>query len=435
MLYTLYELGHAALTPWRTVANMARRAYRSPLNPASYTVHGRSMAAAADLFEAVTRRYAKPEWRLEKTTVNDRDVPITPVVVERRTFCDLVHFERDAGAMRAAYGKKSWFDPKVLILAPMSGHYATLLRGTVEAFLPDHEVYITDWIDARVVPVTEGRFDLDDYVDYVRDFLRVLGPQVHVVAVCQPGPAALIATALMAEDDEPAAPATLTLMGSPIDARRSPTEPNKLAEAKPLSWFAERMIQTVPIPNPGVLRRVYPGFVQLASFMNMNWDRHVDAHWTFFEHLVADDGDGADKHRDFYDEYLSVMDLTEEFYLQTLDRVFQRHLLAMGGYEHRGHLVRPETITATGLLTVEGENDDISGVGQTQAAHDLCTGLPASMKVDHVQAKVGHYGVFNGSRYRAEIQPRIRAFMREHWDMAADRAERVAPGVRSLAAE
>jgi poly(3-hydroxybutyrate) depolymerase len=435
VLYTLFELGHAALTPWRTAANMARRAYRSPLNPASYTLSGRSLAAAADLFEAVTRRYMKPAWRIAETTINGRAVPVTPRKVLQRTWCGLVHFEREPGALLAAHKGKASFDPKVLILAPMSGHYATLLNGTAEAFLPDHEVYITDWVDARSVPIAEGRFDLEDYVDQVRELLRLLGPQTHVVAVCQPGPAALIATALMAEDEEPATPATVTLMGSPIDARRSPTEPNKLAEAKPLSWFSERLIHTVPLPHAGVLRRVYPGFLQLASFMNMNWDRHVDAHWSFFEHLVAGDGDSADKHREFYDEYLSVMDLTEEFYLQTLERVFQKHLLAKGEYEHRGRLVRPEMIRTTGLLTVEGENDDISGVAQTQAAHELCTGLPAAMKVDYVQAKVGHYGVFNGSRYRAEIQPRIRDFIREHWDRARDRAERTAPGASALAAE
>jgi poly(3-hydroxybutyrate) depolymerase len=435
MLYTLFELGHVALTPWRAAANFARRAYRSPLNPASYTLHGRSMAAAADLFEAVTRRYAKPAWRLESTTVNGKTVRVTPRTIEQRTWCGLVHFERDPAAMKAAHRNKSWFDPKVLILAPMSGHYATLLRGTVEAFLPDHEVYITDWVDARTVPVAQGRFDLEDYVDHVVDFIRSLGPQTHIVAVCQPGPAALIATALLAEEKDPAAPATLTLMGSPIDARQSPTEPNKLAESKPLSWFADRMIQTVPLPHPGVLRRVYPGFVQLASFMNMNWDRHVDAHWTFFEHLVTGDGDGAEKHRDFYDEYLSVMDLTEEFYLQTLERVFQQHLLPRGLYKHRGELVRPDLITETALLTVEGENDDISGVGQTQAAHGLCSGLPASMKLDHVQEKVGHYGVFNGSRYRTEIQPKMREFMRAHWDEARDRAGRTPPGANALAAE
>jgi poly(3-hydroxybutyrate) depolymerase len=433
VLYAIYELGHAALTPWRAVANAWRRAYRSPYNPVSYTLHGRSLAAAAELFEAVTRRYTKPAWRLDSTTLNDREVIVTPQVVARRTWCDLVHFERDPALLRAAHSGRDTLDPKVLVLAPMSGHYATLLRGTVEAFLPDHEVYITDWIDASGVPIAEGRFDLEDYVDYVIDFLRLLGPQTHLVAVCQPGPAALIATALLAEDDDPAAPATLTLMGSPIDARRSPTEPNRLAETRPLRWFADHMIDTVPLPHAGVLRRVYPGFVQLASFMNMNWDRHVDAHWSFFEHLVSGDGDSADKHRDFYDEYLSVMDLTEEFYLQTIDRIFQRHLLAEGRYDHRDRRVRPAAIKKTALLTIEGENDDISGVGQTQAAHDLCTSLPPSMKQDHVHPTVGHYGVFNGSRYRAEIQPAIRAFIRKHWDKDIDRATRT--DVLAVAAE
>ncbi len=426
MLYTFFEIGHAALSPLRAAASATKQAYRSPLNPASFTLAGKSVAAAADVFESVTRRYGKPDWNLADITIDGRVRTVTTETVQSRAWCDLVHFRRE--------GAEARLDPKVLIVAPLSGHYATLLRGTVEAFLPDHEVYITDWVDARLVPVTGGRFDFDDYVDLVRDFLRCLGPQTHVVAVCQPGPAVLAATALMAEDKEPSAPATLTLMGSPIDARRSPTEPNLLAEARPLSWFQDTMIQTVPWPNPGMLRRVYPGFVQLASFMNMNWDRHVDAHWTFFEHLIGDDGDSAERHRGFYDEYLSAMDLTEEFYLQTIDRVFQQHLLARGILEHRGRPVRPEKIKTTALMTVEGENDDISGVGQTQAAHDLCAGLPDSMKLDRVQPDVGHYGVFNGRRFRDEIQPAVRAFMRDHWDADADRAVRE-PAARAIAAE
>ncbi|MGD2133242.1 MAG: polyhydroxyalkanoate depolymerase [Maricaulaceae bacterium] len=435
MLYTLYELGRASLAPWRFVARTTQRTLRSPLNPASYTPQGRSLAAAADVFESVTRRYLKPEWGLPETEVNGASVPVIPHAAVSRRWCDLVHFQRDPAALSAAHKGKDVFDPKVMIVAPMSGHYATLLRGTVEAFLPDHEVYVTDWTDASAVPITDGRFDLDDYVDQIREFLQVLGPQTHVVAVCQPGPAVLAAAALMNEDGDPSAPASLTIMGSPIDARRSPTEPNRLAEARPISWFEANMIHTVPAPHPGVLRRVYPGFIQLASFMNMNWDRHVDAHWSFFEHLVEQDGDSAEKHREFYDEYLSVMDLTEEFYIQTIDRVFQRHLLATGAYRHRDRLVRPEKITATALLTVEGENDDISGIGQTQAAHDLCTALSPEMKLDHVQPKVGHYGVFNGSRFRKEIQPIVAGFIRKHWDEKTDRNTRVDPTAGPIAAE
>jgi len=424
LLYTLYEMNHAALAPWRTAMNATRQAYRSPMNPLSYTHAGRSLAAAADVFEAVTRRYSKPEWNLPTTTIRGVDVPVHPRVALSKTWCDLVHFERDPQARIAAHKGKDAFDPKVLIVAPMSGHYATLLRGTVEAFLPDHEVYITDWTDARCVPMADGRFDVDDFVDYLRDLIRAIGPQTHVVAVCQPGPATLAATALMNEDDDACAPASLTIMGSPIDARRSPTVPNVLAEERPLSWFKDHMIQTVPLPHPGIMRRVYPGFVQLASFMNMNWDAHVDAHRSFFEHLVSDDGDSADKHRAFYDEYLSVMDLSEEFYIQTIDRVFQKHELARGVFEHRDRLVRPDAITKTALLTVEGENDDISGIGQTQAAHDLCSNLKDSMKMDYVQPDVGHYGVFNGSRFRSDIQPIVRDFIRKHWDQKIDRATR-----------
>jgi poly(3-hydroxybutyrate) depolymerase len=296
----------------------------------------------------------------------------------------------------------------------MSGHYASLLRGTVEAMLPAHDVYITDWSDARHVPIIEGRFDLNDYIDTLLRIMREVLPKAHVVAVCQPGPAALAATALLCEMNDPAAPLTLTIMGSPIDARESPTEPNHVAMAHPLEWFKKRAISSVPFPYPGAFREVYPGFLQLHSFISMNRARHVEAHTDYFDDLVKGDGESAAKHREFYDEYLAVMDLTAEFYLQTIDVVFQRHLLPKGEFEHRGQLVRLGAIRNTGVLTVEGEHDDISGIGQTQAVHDLLTGLPAAMRADHVQPGVGHYGVFNGSRFRKEIQPRMAEFMREH---------------------
>lgn len=418
MLYTLFELSHAALAPGRLAARAARDAWRSPVNPLSYTLGGRSVAAAADVFVSVTRRYRKPEWGIETTDVDGVEVGVNPRTVWSTPWCDMVHFERDPAAMRRVRGDD--IDPKVLIVAPLSGHYATLLRGTVEAFLPDHEVYVTDWADARNVSITDGRFDFDDYIDHVRAMITALGPQTHVVAVCQPGPPVLAAISLMAEDDDPLAPATMTFMGSPIDARQSPTVPNQLAQERELAWFRERMIFTVPFPHAGAFRRVYPGFVQLASFMNMNWDRHVDAHWSFFEHLVGGDGDSAEKHRGFYDEYLSVLDLTEEFYLQTIDKVFQRHLLARGELTHRGRRVRPSAVTNTALFTVEGEFDDISGIGQTQAAHDLCSGLPSAMKRDLVQPGVGHYGVFNGRRFRDQILPQIADHIRAHWNVAED---------------
>jgi poly(3-hydroxybutyrate) depolymerase len=319
-----------------------------------------------------------------------------------------VHFARDEEALQRARGPRT--DPAVLIVAPLSGHYATLLRGTVEAFLPGYDVYITDWQDARMTPIVVGRFDLNDYVDYVIEMLRFLGPETHVVAVCQPGPPVLAAISVLAEAGDDATPATMTFMGSPIDARRSPTQPNLLAQSREFAWFEKNMIHTVPVNYPGAFRRVYPGFVQLASFMGMNWTRHVDAHHEFYKHLIEGDGDSAQKHREFYDEYLSVLDMSEEFYLQTIRDVFQEYKLARGVFEHHGRLVRPKAIRYTALMTVEGERDDISGIGQTQAAHDLCESLPHHMQLDYVQEGVGHYGVFNGRRYATEIFPRMREF-------------------------
>lgn len=410
MLYSVYEMNRLAMTPWRAAANATRRMMRAPWNPMGDTVAGRTMAAAADLFESVTRRYGKPEWMIDHTLVNGHTVAVEEDVVWSDSWCDLLHFRRDPQALAEARGKRD--DRKILFVAPMSGHYATLLRGTVETFLPDCEVYITDWQDARMVPVSEGRFDLDDFVAYIRKMIAFLGPDVHVVAVCQPGPPTLSAIALMAEDKDPARPASMTFMGSPIDTRKSPTAPNILAEEKPFEWFSQNLIHTVPAPNPGALRRVYPGFLQLAGFMNMNLDRHVDAHWNFYNHLVEGDGDSAEKHRSFYDEYLAVMDLSEEFYLQTISDVFQEHKLARGIQEHHGRRVDVSAIEDIALLTVEGERDDISGIGQTQAAHDLCSNLPEELQLDWVQPEVGHYGVFNGRRFREQIAPRMRDF----WD-------------------
>jgi poly(3-hydroxybutyrate) depolymerase len=411
MLYSVYELNRLAITPWRAAANATRQMLRSPLNPMGETIAGRTMAAAADLFESVTRRYGKPEWMIDEVTINNAPVPLAEEIVWSRPWCDLLHFKRDPDALVAARGEGQ--DPKILFVAPMSGHYATLLRGTVETFLSDHEVYITDWSDARTVPITDGRFDMSDFIDYVRAMITELGPDVHVVSVCQPGPLTLAAIALMAADNDPARPASMTFMGSPIDTRQSPTVPNQLAQEKPYEWFASNLIHTVPAPNPGALRRVYPGFLQLAGFMNMNLDRHVDAHWDFYDHLVEGDGDSADKHRSFYDEYLAVMDLSEEFYLQTIRDVFQEHKLARGIQQHDGRLVDPTAITDVALLTVEGEKDDISGIGQTQAAHTLCSGLDEALQLDWVQPSVGHYGVFNGRRFREQIAPRMKAFMAE----------------------
>jgi len=428
MFYQLYELNHAALRPMRMAAEMGRMAFRSPLNPLTGTSLGRSLAAGFEVFERTTRRYGKPEFDLPTTVVDGGEVAVSEEIVWRKPFCGLLHFVRDLPADRPA-------DPKVLIVAPMSGHYATLLRGTVEAMLPAHEVYITDWVDARTVPLTDGTFDLDDYIDYLIEMIRHLGDGVNIVAVCQPSVPVLAAVSVMAEDGDPLAPATMTLMGGPIDTRISPTAVNKVAHEKGLAWFERNVIMRVPFPHPGIFREVYPGFLQLGGFMSMNLDRHVTAHKEFFVHLVEGDGDSAEKHRDFYDEYLAVMDLTKEFYLQTIRTVFLDHDLPEGKMMHRGRLVKPSAIRDTALFTVEGELDDITGMGQTQAAHRLCSGLAAEKQLDYVQPGVGHYGVFNGSKFRANIQPRIADFIRRHARGAAVPAPAAPRSRRKPAAE
>lgn len=409
MLYSLYEAGFYAAAPFRAAALLARDFWSSPLNPARESEGARRLYAGADLFVNLTRRYGRPEWGIHQVKIDGRPVRVTEETAWSSPWVKLTHFVRDQGDMRLA-GRRE-LEPAVLLVAPLSGHYATLLRGTVQTFLQDHEVYVTEWSNARNVPVMDGRFDFHDCVDHIREMLRALGSRPHVVAVCQPGPPTLAAASLMAEDGEASRPASMTFMGSPIDARLSPTVTNRLAEEKPFAWFESNVIHTVPPPWAGAGRRVYPGFVQLAAFMSMNLERHQEAHLNYLQNLMRGDGDSADKHLDFYDEYLSVLDLTEEFYLQTIDIVFQRYLLPKGELTHRGRRVRPELIKDIGLLTVEGEKDDISGIGQTQAAHALCTGVPDELKEDYVQPHVGHYGVFNGRRFREEIYPRIRAFI------------------------
>jgi poly(3-hydroxybutyrate) depolymerase len=405
--YYFYEAAHAMLSPARAGNDAVKAFYSNPGNPLSHTPFGRNIAAGCELFERVTRRYGKPRFDLATTVVNGALVSVDEKVVWSKPFCNLIHFDR-------RLPKRGKSDPKLLIVAPMSGHYATLLRGTVEAFLPKHEVYITDWIDARQVPLASGTFDLDDYIDYVIDMLRLLGPDVHVLAVCQPSVPVIAAIARMEAEDDPASPRSMILMGGPIDTRESPTAVNKLAEERGTEWFRRNCVVKVPFPHAGMGRSVYPGFLQLGGFMAMNFDRHMTAHWDMFNHLVDGDGDSADKHRDFYDEYLAVMDLTAEFYLQTVDTVFVKHALPKGTMTHRGELVDLSAIRKVALMTVEGEKDDISGIGQTRAAHDLCANIPASRKIDHLQQNVGHYGVFNGSRFRGEIAPKITDFIAEH---------------------
>nr|WP_306264314.1 polyhydroxyalkanoate depolymerase [Pararhizobium sp. IMCC3301] len=408
--YHWYEMSHAAFAPLRAVADATKLYYDNPLNPLSHSAFGKNVSAACELFERTTRRYGKPVFGLETTEIDGIEVPVREKTVWSRPFCNLVHFQRPNPTRR----KTSAPEPKLLIVAPMSGHYATLLRGTVETMLPYYDVYVTDWIDARAVPMSEGGFDLDDYIDYLIQIFGHLGKGAHVMAVCQPSVPVLAAAALMDEADHPALPASMVLMGGPIDTRINPTAVNKMAEEKDLEWFETNAVMKVPFPHPGFMRPVYPGFLQLTGFMSMNLDRHLDAHKEFFNHLVEGDGDSADKHTDFYDEYMAVMDLTAEFYLQTVDAVFIRHALPKGEFTYRGHLVDPSAIHRIALMTVEGENDDISGVGQTQAAHRVCTNLPEDMRAHYMQPKVGHYGVFNGSRFRSEIAPRIRDFTATH---------------------
>lgn len=407
-MYWLYEMGHAALDPSRAFADATKLFFKNPINPLAHTTYGKSVAAAMELFERTTRRYGRPEWLIEDTVVGGERVPVRINTVWERPFCRLLHFER----VFKHIPKRP--QPKMLIVAPMSGHYATLLRGTVEAFLPNHEVYITDWRNARSVPVAEGRFDLDDYIDYIISILHMMEGDAHIVAVCQPSVPVLAAVALMEADNDPYVPHSMTLMGGPIDTRVKSTAVNKLAESKGIDWFRSHVITKVPFPHPGVMRDVYPGFLQLTGFMSMNLDRHLEAHRDLFRNLVKGDGDSATKHREFYDEYMAVMDLSAEFYLQTVDTVFIKHSLPKGAMMHRGRRVDPGKIRRVALMTVEGEHDDISGVGQTEATHKLCPNIPAEDKVHYMQLGVGHYGVFNGSRFRSEIQPRIADFALSH---------------------
>ncbi|KRE21354.1 esterase [Bosea sp. Root483D1] len=402
--YHAYEAVHMMVSPARAMSDAMQLAFKNPANPLTYTPFGRSVAASCELFERTTRRYGKPAFGLDETTMNGVKVAVEERVVWQRPFCNLVYFDRQVGARRKP-------QPKVLLVAPMSGHYATLLRGTVETLLPDHEIYITDWVDARLVPLAAGNFGLDDYIDYVIAMLQKLGPDTHVMAVCQPSVPVLAAIARMEAEGDPSSPRSMTLMGGPIDTRRSPTAVNQLAMERGTDWFRRNCITRVPFPHLGAFREVYPGFLQLSGFMAMNFDKHLTAHYDMYKHLVAGDGDSAEKHRDFYDEYMAVMDLTAEFYLETVDAVFVKHALPKGEMMHRGEPVDLKAIRGVALMTVEGENDDISGVGQTKAAHDLCVNIPDEMRVEYLQKGVGHYGVFNGSRFRSEIAPRIADFM------------------------
>jgi poly(3-hydroxybutyrate) depolymerase len=389
MWYLLHEASQLLFSPARMIADLTKLSCTHSLNPVTYTSGGRALVASCELFERTTRAYPKPSFNLRASEW----------VVWQRPFCRVI-----------AFGPPS-NKPKVLIVAPMSGHYATLLRGTVAAFLDSHQVFITDWSDAKRVPQSEGLFDLSDYVDYCIAMFEALGPDLHVMAVCQPAVPVLAAIALMEAEEHPQVPHSVTLLGGPIDTRQTPTAVNSFAQTKDIRWFKRHCIHPVPDRYQGRGRMVYPGFMQLGGFMAMNPDRHVSAHWKMFTHLVEGDGDSAEKHREFYDEYLAVMDLSAEYYLQTLKTVFIGHLLPRGLMQHRGRPVDLKAIRRCALMTIEGENDDITGRGQTVAALDLTPNLPNAKKEHSLQAGVGHYGVFNGSRFRREIAPRIKAFM------------------------
>jgi len=405
MLYQIYNMHLAAWEPMRAFAKAGETLFSHPWLPFSHTHSGRTAAAVCELVERTTRRYRKPVFGIEKVTVDGVPVAVAEECVLDKPFCRLLHFRREFEGEPA---KKS---PKLLVVAPLSGHYATLLRGTVATLLERHDVYITDWRDACQVPMAEGRFDLDDYIDYIIGFFEALGPNTHAMAVCQPSVPMLAAVSIMAAEDHPAQPPSMTLMGGPIDTRCNPTKVNELATSRPLSWFENTVVSRVPLGAPGAGRRVYPGFLQLTGFMSMNLDRHLGAHMKLFEHLVEGDGDSAAAHRKFYDEYMSVMDLPAEYYLQTVKTVFQDHALPEGTMVSRGRKIDPGVIAKTALMTVEGEHDDISGLGQTRAAHALCTALPEAMRSHYEQDNVGHYGIFNGRRWREQIMPRVADFI------------------------
>ncbi len=413
MLYHLFELGRAGFGPARVAAETTRLLLNNPFNPITHTPFARQAVAAAEVFERTTRRYPKPEFGHKTTRVDGVPVRVTEEVVWETPFCKLIHFKRDIDSARASQ------DPRLLLVAPMSGHFATLLRGTVETFLPDHEVYITDWQDAREIPVSAGTFDLDDYIDTCADIFRFFAGDVHVFSVCQPSVPVLAAAAVMEADGDPHVPLTVMMAGGPIDTRVNQTVVNTLAEKRGTDWFRRNVVTNVPWPCKGRGRLVYPGFLQLTGFMTMNLDRHMQAHKDLFMHLVDGDGDSAAKHREFYDEYLAVMDLTAEFYLQTVDTVFVQHLMPRGLMMHRGRRVDLSAIRRTAIMTIEGEKDDITGTGQCRAALDLCVNVPAENKAHFECPRVGHYGIFNGSRFRSDIAPRMSRFMRDHDPCAA----------------
>ena len=404
MLYDAYELQRSMLAGASAMANFGAGFLQNPANPMAYFGGGPVLASALEVFAHASAPRGKPDFALESTVIDGKPVIVSEQVVLRRPFGQLKRFAREGVTG----------GPRLLIVAPMSGHYATLLRGTVERLLPFADVYITDWRDAKLVPLSEGRFDLDDYIDYLIEFLEVIGPGAHMLAVCQPSVPCYAAACVMSADDHPCRPRTLTMMGGPIDTREAPTAVNTLATQRPHAWFEQNVIATVPMTYPGAGRKVYPGFLQLAGFMSMNLGNHMMSHWEMFKHLVQGDGESADATKEFYDEYRAVCDMTAEFYLQTVDLVFQQHALPNGTMAHRGRLVDCGAIRDVALLAIEGERDDISGLGQTRAALTLARNLPAAKKRYYMAEGAGHYGIFNGSKWRTKIAPVVEDWIRAH---------------------
>ncbi|HEX5685939.1 MAG TPA: polyhydroxyalkanoate depolymerase [Ideonella sp.] len=408
MLYQLYETQRALMAPFSEFASASAKLYSHPLSPFTHLPMSQRVAAGLDLMHRLAKDYEKPEFGIKTVNVDNVDVAVQEQVAIEKPFCRLIRFKRFSDDPTALMDMKA--QPTVLVVAPLSGHHSTLLRDTVKSLLQHHKVYITDWTDARMVPTEAGPFHLDDYVNYVQEFIRHIGPEVHVISVCQPTVPVLAAVSLLASAGE-FTPRTLTMMGGPIDARRSPTAVNNLAMNKSYSWFENNVIYRVPPHFPGAGRQVYPGFLQHTGFVAMNPDRHLSSHYDYFLDLVRGDDDSAEGHRQFYDEYNAVLDMPAEYYLDTIKTVFQDFALVNGTWQVGDAFVRPQDITTSALLTVEGELDDISGAGQTRAAHELCTGIPKTRQFHYDVAGAGHYGIFSGRRWREKVYPEVRAFI------------------------
>jgi poly(3-hydroxybutyrate) depolymerase len=398
MLYQAYQTQNDLLAPFRMLAQSSSAALWFSQTEGSWM---RQMSAAMDVFSRLRLTHTRPAYGITSVKVGERDLAVVEENILRMPFGTLLRFKKETPADLP-------YQPPVLLVAPLSGHFATLLRETARTLLQDHDVYITDWHNARDVGLTHGAFGLDDYIDHMIRFTEAIGPGAHLVAVCQPCVAALAATAVMAEDDNPAQPRSLTLMAGPVDCRVNPTKVNELATSKPIEWFENNLISRVPLPHAGFGRRVYPGFVQLSAFLSMNLDRHKNSFKDMYQHLVDGDVDKANVIRVFYDEYLAVNDLPAEFYLETVEKVFQTYDLPLGKLTYKDRIIKPGAIRRTALMTVEGERDDICAIGQTVAAQDLCTGIRPYMKTHHVQTGVGHYGVFSGRKWNQQIYPRVR---------------------------